>query len=89
MGERITCLCPASIVLLVLNVYNPVSGDPIVWRKLLYEQLRTHKVITKDEIVVVCFFLNYQHLYFKSVLEAPRRGDSYTDAQLMINVTIL
>ena len=58
-----------------------------MWRKLLHEQLRTHKVITKDEIVVVWFFLNCQQFYNKSygsVLEAPRRGDSNTDAQLMI-----
>ena len=47
----------ASIVLLVpvLYVYTPESGVPIVWRKLLHEQLRTHKVITKDEVVVVWF----------------------------------
>ena len=34
-------------------MYTPVSGVPIVWRKLLHEQLRTHKVITKDEIVTI------------------------------------
>ena len=67
-------LC-ASIVLLVLYVYTPVSGDPIVWRKLLHEQLRTHKVITKDEIVVVCFFLNYQHFYYKIIWKCISGAD--------------
>ena len=54
---------------------------------------RMHKVITKDEIVVEWFLLNYQQFYYiksyRSVLEALRRGDSNTDAQLMIIVTIL
>ena len=44
------CICVWS---LVLYVYTPVSGVPIVRRKLLHEQLRTHKVITKDEIVTI------------------------------------
>ena len=69
-------------------MYTHVSGVPFVWRKLLHEQLRTHKVITKDEIVVVCFSLITNSSVIKSygsVLE----GDSNTDAQLMIIVTIL
>ena len=73
-------------------MYTPLSGVPIVWRKLLHEQLRTHKVITKDEIVVVWFSLITNSSNIKSygsVLEAPRRSDSNTDAQLMIIVTIL
>ena len=73
-------------------MYTPVSGVPIVRRKLLHEQLRTHKVITKDEIEVVCFSLITNSSIIKSyrsVLKAPRRGDSNTDAQLMIIVTIL
>ena len=69
-----------------------MSGVPIVPRKLLHEHFRTHKVITKDEIVVVWFSLITNSSIIKSygsVLEAPRRGDSNTDAQLMIIVTIL
>ena len=62
----------ASIVLLVLYVYTPVSGDPIVWGKLLHEQLRTHKDITKDDIVVVWVFLNYQQFYDKIILKCIR-----------------
>ena len=34
-------------------MYTPVSGVPIVRRKLLHEQLLTHKVMTKDEIVTI------------------------------------
>ena len=74
-------------------MYTPVSGVPIVWRKLLHEQLRTHKIITKDEVVVVCFFSLITNSSiiksYGSVLEAPRRGDSNTDAQLMSIVTVL
>ena len=35
----------------------------------LHEQFRTHKVITKDEIVVMWFFLNYQQFYYKNHME--------------------
>ena len=76
-----------------VRTYTPVSGVPIVWRKLLHEQLLTHKVITKDEVVQVWFSLiTNSSIIIKSygsVFEAPRRGDSNTDAQLMIIVTIL
>ena len=34
-------------------MYTPVSGVPIVRRKLLHEQLRTHIVITKADIVTI------------------------------------
>ena len=34
---------------LYMYVYTPVSGVPIVRRKLLHEHPRTHKVITKDQ----------------------------------------
>ena len=66
----------ASIVLLALYVYTPVSGVPIVRRKLLHEHLRTHKVITKDEIVEVCFFLNYQQFYYKIIWKCIRSASA-------------
>ena len=69
-------------------MYTPVSGVPIVWRKLLHEQLLAQKIITKDEVVVVCFFLNYQQFYYKIIWKRIR-GDSNTDAQLMGIVTVL
>ena len=58
-----------------------MGGVPIVWRKLLHEQLRNKRQGRSSNSSII--------RSYGSVLEAPRRGDSSTDAQLMIIVTIL